>query len=63
MPGQRHLPGPYKAIGWLYPVLRVVIPNYVSTLEDVGRAMIRCVTAGYPKQILEARDINQLARG
>jgi len=39
--GQRHLPGPYKAIGWLYPVLRVVIPNYVSTLEDVGRAMIR----------------------
>jgi uncharacterized protein YbjT (DUF2867 family) len=58
MPGQRHLPGPYKAVGWLYPVLRVVIPNYVSTLEDVGRAMIRCVTQGYPKQILEVRDIN-----
>lgn len=59
MPGQRNLPRSYKALGWLYPVLRVVTPNYVSTLEDVGRAMIRCVTGGYPKTILEVRDINQ----
>jgi uncharacterized protein YbjT (DUF2867 family) len=58
MPGQRNLPGSYKALGWLYPVLRVVIPRYVSTLEDVGRAMIRCVTQRYPKTILEVRDIN-----
>jgi uncharacterized protein YbjT (DUF2867 family) len=62
MPGQRNLPGSYKALGWLYPVLRVVIPRYVSTLEDVGRAMIRCVTQRYPKTILEVRDINALGR-
>jgi uncharacterized protein YbjT (DUF2867 family) len=62
MPGQRNLPASYKALGWLYPVLRVVIPNYVSTLEDVGRAMIRCVTQGFPKQILEFRDINALGK-
>jgi nucleoside-diphosphate-sugar epimerase len=62
MPGQRNLPGLYKALGWLYPVLRVVMPSYVSTLEDVGRAMIRCVTQGYPKQILEVRDINALGK-
>jgi nucleoside-diphosphate-sugar epimerase len=62
MPGQRHLPGPYKAVGWLYPLVRVVIPMYVSTLEVVGRAMIRCVTQGYPKQILEVRDINALGK-
>jgi hypothetical protein len=35
----------------------------VSTLEDVGKAMIRCVTDGYPKAILEIRDINALAKG
>jgi uncharacterized protein YbjT (DUF2867 family) len=58
MPGQRNLPGFYKAIGWLHPVLRMVVPMYVSTLEDVGKAMIRCVTQGYPKTILEVRDIN-----
>jgi uncharacterized protein YbjT (DUF2867 family) len=62
MPGQRNLPGFYKAIGWLYPVLRVTIPRYVSTLEDVGRAMIRCVAQGYPKTILEVRDINSLGK-
>ena len=60
MPGQRNLPGLYKTLGWLYPVLRIVMPNSVSTLEDVGRAMIRCVTQGYPKPILEVRDINAL---
>jgi hypothetical protein len=58
MPGQKNLPGFYKAIAWMYPLLRVVLPNQVSTLEDVGRAMIRCATQGYPKQILEVRDIN-----
>jgi hypothetical protein len=46
----------------MYPLLRVVLPNQVSTLEDVGRAMIRCATQGYPKQILEVRDINALGK-
>ncbi|HEX4311458.1 MAG TPA: NAD-dependent epimerase/dehydratase family protein [Acidobacteriaceae bacterium] len=62
MPGQRNLKGSYKAFAWLYPVLRVVAPNSVSTLEDVGRAMIRCVTQGYPKTVLEVRDINALGK-
>jgi uncharacterized protein YbjT (DUF2867 family) len=48
----------YKAIGWLYPLLRMAFPNHVSTLRDVGRAMIHCVIQGYPKQILEVKDIN-----
>ena len=62
MPGQKNLPGLYKSLGWLNPILRVTIPNQVSTLDDVGRAMIRCVTQGYPKQILEVRDINALGK-
>lgn len=61
-PGQRNLPGSYKALGWLFPMARAVAPNQVSTLEDVGRAMIRCVTQGYAKQILEVRDINALGK-
>jgi hypothetical protein len=50
------------AIGWLYPVLRVVLPNQVSTMREVGIAMINSVLKGYPKQILEISDINALAR-
>jgi uncharacterized protein YbjT (DUF2867 family) len=51
-----------KAIGLIYPLWRLIAPAYVCTLEDLGTAMIRAVTRGYPKQILENRDIAQLAR-
>ncbi len=63
MPGQKNLPTVYRLLGWLYPVVRVVLPNQVSTLRDVGAAMIHCVLQGYPKQVLEIRDINALGRG
>jgi hypothetical protein len=33
----------------------------VTTTVNVGRAMILAVTRGYPKRILETRDINHLA--
>ncbi|MGA9633052.1 MAG: NAD-dependent epimerase/dehydratase family protein [Candidatus Acidiferrales bacterium] len=62
MPGQKNLKSYYKAIGWLDPVLRALLPNQVSTLRDVGRAMIDCAVKGYPKQILEVKDINALAK-
>ena len=61
--GQRNLPSFYAWLAWLFPVVQLVAPNHVSTLEDVGKTMIRCVTEGYPRGILEIRDINALARG
>jgi uncharacterized protein YbjT (DUF2867 family) len=51
-----------RAIGWAYPLWRLFAPNYVCTLEEVGKAMIQSVQQGYPTQILENRDIAQLAR-
>jgi hypothetical protein len=61
-PGQRNIKWYYTVIGWMYPLLRVLLPNQVSTLSDVGLAMINSVLKGYPKQVLEIRDINSLAR-
>jgi uncharacterized protein YbjT (DUF2867 family) len=60
--GQRNILSYYKYIGWLYPMLRVVLPNQVSTLQEVAVAMIQCVLHGYPKSILEVRDIKALAK-
>ena len=60
-PGQRNIPGYYKLIGWLYPIVRPFAPCHVSTLGQVGRAMIRVALHGYPTPILEIRDINTLA--
>jgi hypothetical protein len=60
-PGQQNIKGIYKVIGGLYPVLRVLMPNMVSTLQEVGLAMINSVLFGYSKQILEIKDIKLLA--
>jgi len=61
-PGQKNVNRLYIFLGWFYPVLRMLFPNQVSTLSDVGLAMIHSVQKGYPKQILEIKDINTLAK-
>ena len=53
----------YSVIGPLYPVLRRLFPKYVTTTENIGRAMIQAAAVGYPKRILETDDINRLALG
>ncbi len=47
----------------LKPVLPVLVrwfPKYVTTTEQVGRAMLCVAKHGYPKQVLEAVDISAL---
>jgi uncharacterized protein YbjT (DUF2867 family) len=51
----------YAVIGPLYPLLKRLVPAHVTTAETVGRAMIACAMGGYPKRVLEARDINAAA--
>jgi uncharacterized protein YbjT (DUF2867 family) len=51
-----------KVVGWLYRLWEVLFPKYVCTLEDVGTAMIKVAAEGYPRQILENREITQLAQ-
>jgi nucleoside-diphosphate-sugar epimerase len=61
-PGQRNLKWYYHPVAVLYPLAHALLPNYVSTLRDVARAMINSVLRGYPKPILEIKDINALAK-
>ncbi|MBV7532544.1 NAD-dependent epimerase/dehydratase family protein [Chitinophaga sp. sic0106] len=60
VPGQKNPPKLYYAFAWMYPFLKVVMPNMTSTLQQVGRAMINAVTKGYPANVLEVKDINKL---
>jgi hypothetical protein len=60
-PGQRNVQSYYKLIGPLYPVIRAFFPNHVSTMREVALAIINSALKGYPKQILEIKDINSLA--
>ena len=45
----------------LYPLLRKLLPRYVTNSEDLGRAMIRVADAGYHRNLIEGHDINALA--
>lgn len=60
-PGQKNLKSFYRYIAWLYPIGRALYPKGFCTLQEVGLAMINAVTKGYPKQILEVKDIVALA--
>jgi uncharacterized protein YbjT (DUF2867 family) len=60
--GQKNVKGYYKIISSLYPFLSAIFPNYSSTLREVGLAMINSVLKGYSKQILEIKDIKELAK-
>src|SRR5476651_994319 len=52
----------YKYMSWMYPFFRIVFPKMVSTLAELGRAMINASRFGYEKQILEVKDIVTLAK-
>jgi uncharacterized protein YbjT (DUF2867 family) len=42
----------------IFPVLRAIFPQYVTTTEQLGRAMLAVAGDGYSKAILEMRDIS-----
>jgi uncharacterized protein YbjT (DUF2867 family) len=53
----------YSMFEPIYPLLRRLAPKYVTTTEDMGRAMINVVEHGAPKHVLEMADINDCAGG
>jgi nucleoside-diphosphate-sugar epimerase len=61
--GQKNVKNYYKFIAWLYPIGRALYPGGFCTLREVGLAMIEAANHGGPKQILEVRDIVNLAGG
>ena len=52
----------YKYVSWLYPILRPIASKYMSTLSELGLAMINSVLKGSDKQVLEVKDIIALAK-
>jgi uncharacterized protein YbjT (DUF2867 family) len=50
----------YAVMRPFYPVLKMLFPNYVTTTECVGHAMLKVTKQGLPKPVLENRDINRM---
>jgi hypothetical protein len=59
--GQKNVKIFIKALVWSFPLWKILSPKNVCTLEDLGLAMIRAAEVGYYKNILENKDIAQLA--
>lgn len=58
LPGQQRVPGLYRAIQALYPLMALLFPG--MTLGELGQVMLRCVEAGAPKPVLEVADMRAL---
>ncbi len=52
----------YKVFTPFYPLLKMLFPKYVVSLEEVGKAMINVTLYGSDKKILECRDIVKLSK-
>jgi len=60
-PGLKNTLGIYKFVNWLYPLARKLLPKEVSTLKELGLAMIKVAISGYHKPNVEVEDIVKLA--
>jgi hypothetical protein len=56
-PGQKNVKSYYTFFAGLYPIGRILYPAGFCTVQEVGLAIIKAVSKGYPKQILEVEDI------
>lgn len=60
-PGQKRVLKYYRYFSWLVPVLKVVTPNMISTMREVALSMIYAAQNGYPKNVIEVKDIKIMA--
>lgn len=58
--GQKNSKSAYVMIG---KVMNFILPKLVLSIGDIGKAMINAMISGYPKQVLEIKDIRTLAHG
>jgi hypothetical protein len=52
----------YNYVSWMFPALRLLFANHVSTLREVALGMINAVRLGSDKKVLEVKDIVALAK-
>lgn len=50
----------YTVLNPILPIARALFPNSITTTEQIGRAMLQVAKHGYPRPILESKDIASL---
>jgi len=52
----------YKFVAPFYPLWKLILPKYVTTLREIGLAIINATLYGSDKKIMECRDIIEKSR-
>ena len=52
----------YRYLGWIVPIVKAVSPGSIVSLKEIGLAMIHAAQKGYSKDVLEIKDIKDLAK-
>jgi uncharacterized protein YbjT (DUF2867 family) len=60
-PGLKNALSMYSWLGWALPIIKLLFPSSISTLAQVGQAMIHCSKKDYGKSVLEVKDIIEIA--
>lgn len=59
--GQKRVLTYYKYISWLFPLIKWVFPNIISTMNQVAISMIYASQNGYERKVIHVRDIKIMA--
>lgn len=59
--GQKRVLKYYKNVSWLFPFLKVALPNTITTMKQVALSMIYASQNGYEKNVIKVRDIKIMA--
>lgn len=60
--GLKHTHSFYKYINWLYPLGRMIYPNGFCSMEELALCMIHLAQKGYPKNVIEGKNIITIAQ-
>jgi len=59
--GQKRVLKYYKYIAWLFPFIKIVLPNIISTMNQVALSMIYASQNGYKQNVIYVKDIKAMA--
>ena len=61
-PGQKRVLSYYKYFAWLIPLLKLVLPNIITTMKQVALSMIYASQHGYPQNVIYVKDIKAMSK-
>jgi len=60
-PGLKNTLKLYHYLGWLIPLFKLMMPNSICSLQQIGKAMITLAIRADAKRIIEVNDIKRIA--